>query len=274
MFISRKLIFVELQKTGSTHIQKILTELLDGKLVGKHNQVNKNQFLEGRVFLGSIRDPWEWYISLWAYGCDKKGALFERLIQRDKSSIKFEGMKRNPYDFFINILNLRGNNKWMDVYRDVNDVAAFREWLSMMHNRRYIDDIGEGYRNCSINRSCGLMTYRYLMLFCNKGDGLEDINKLSKYSKILEYEKDNCFIDFFIRNEKLESDLFFALEKTGEVYSSEVRFKIASMKKTNTSSRKVTIDYYDDKSENIVKERERLIIEKFKYKAPSFNNNF
>ncbi|PSO70695.1 MAG: hypothetical protein BRC42_09380 [Cyanobacteria bacterium QS_1_48_34] len=73
MFVSEKVVFVELHKTGCIHIRNALKEVLGGEFVGKHNQVSSDLFTKGKIFLGSIRHPWEWYISLWAFGCDNQG---------------------------------------------------------------------------------------------------------------------------------------------------------------------------------------------------------
>lgn len=114
------------------------------------------------------------------------------------------------------------------------------------------------------------MTYRYLVLFCCKRDDSDTINNISTFSEVQEYDKEKCFIDYFIRNEKLESDLFCALEKMGEHYSHDTKLKIALMEKTNVSSGKMSLEcYYDTATERIVGERDRLIVEKFGYVAPS-----
>lgn len=247
MFVSEKIVFIELHKTGCTHILGILKELLDGELIGKHNQASPDLFTEGRVFLGSVRDPWEWYTSLWAYGCDKKGLLYYRLTWRSDD-----------------------RKKWRNTYRDVNDANAFREWLSMIHDPRYANDIGEGYSNCSVNRFCGLMTFRYLNLFCIKLGESEKLNELSSFEKIKDYEGRNCFINHFIRNENLVNDLFLGLENFGQPISNEIKLTAMSKPKTNSSSRKHAPEYYYDiASEQLIAQRERVIIEKFKYQAPS-----
>src|SRR5688500_14845666 len=73
MFVSDKIVFMELQKTGCTHIRNLLKEIVGGRFVERHIQADPQLFTNGRYFLGSVRDPWDWHISLWAYGCDNKG---------------------------------------------------------------------------------------------------------------------------------------------------------------------------------------------------------
>src|SRR5665811_2112952 len=43
--------------------------------------------LHGRRVLGTVRDPWSWYVSLWAYGCMGRGGLHQR-VTRTRSQIE------------------------------------------------------------------------------------------------------------------------------------------------------------------------------------------
>jgi len=140
----------------------------------------------------------------------------------------------------------------------------------MMHDERYLSAIGEGYSACSVSRIAGLMTFRYLTLFCTKLGEQKNLNQLSTFEQIKSYENHNCFIDHFIRNENLESDLFRGLEDFGAKIPDNIKSEIISRPKTNISSRKRGPEYYYNvESENLVAKRERLIIEKFGYVAPS-----
>lgn len=96
MFVSERFVYLELHKTGCTHIRDILNELLDGGLIGKHNQATPELFRQRKIFFGSVRNPWEWYTSLWAYGCDNRGALFNN-VTRASRSIRELGWQSNPY---------------------------------------------------------------------------------------------------------------------------------------------------------------------------------
>ena len=97
MFVSEKIVFIQLQKTGCTHIAKLLSNLLEGRHIGKHNRATPELFTNQRSFLGSIRDPWEWYVSLWAYGCDKKGRIYQRVTKR-KGDLRGREWANNQLD--------------------------------------------------------------------------------------------------------------------------------------------------------------------------------
>ena len=84
MFVTDKLVYLQLQKTGCTHIVRLITELVGGELVGrKHGRLEKGFALEGRKIVGSVRDPWSWYVSLWAFGCIQSGTVYASTTSRN-----------------------------------------------------------------------------------------------------------------------------------------------------------------------------------------------
>jgi hypothetical protein len=271
MFITKDLVFLELHKTGCTQIYYILDHVFDGKMIGKHNQASPDLFEEEKVFIGSIRDPWEWYTSLWAYGCDQRGAVYHK-VTREKKSIRGLGWRRNPYKAFLKLFHSRDPQKWKDTYSDVDDAEAFREWLYMMHDPKYQPDIEEGYSDSAVSQNAGLLTFRYLYLFCTKDGEWNNLNKLSTLDEISNYENEQCFIDYFIRNENLEKDIFRCIKEIDEELPDHTKKKILTTRRINASSKKYGPEYYyDAATEELVAEREQLIIDKFRYTAPSEN---
>jgi hypothetical protein len=271
MFISDKIVFLELQKTGCTHIRDLLGELVGGQLVGKHNQASPRLFTEGRVFLGSVRDPWDWYVSLWGFGCHRKGTVFGNVI---KDGIKFRGRhwSTHPFSAFHELLQSRPNrlaHQWRRTYQDVNDPGAFREWLHMMHDKAFRPDV-EGYAQSRAGQVTGYLTYSYLKLFACKKGNTDALNAITTSDQLVEYEARNCFIDHFIRNDHLESDLLAALKSAGFAVSAATESKVLSRPRTNTSSRKRNLDYYyDASSAQLIDYWDRLVVEKFGYSMPS-----
>lgn len=275
MFVSDKVVFIELHKTGCTHIRNLLEELVGGELAGKHNQVDANVLAQGKVVLGSVRDPWDWYVSLWAYGCDRKGLVFGN-VTRPGMRIKGHGWKANPYLALRGLMGSRPNRnaeKWARTYRDANDAGAFREWLHMIHDEAYWSDLGEGYGRSRVSQVAGLYTYRYARLFSCRKSQSGSLEAISTFDQLVEHDRKNCFVDHFIRNESLEPDLFLALESSGFDIPGEVKSRIMSRARTNTSSRKDGTEYYyDAEAELIVGNRDKLVVEKFGYPVPSARN--
>lgn len=271
MFVSDKLAFIELHKTGCTHIRGLLTDLVGGELAGKHNQADAELFTGNRVFLGSVRDPWDWYVSLWAYGCDRKGIIYGK-VTRGGFKLRGHGWHDDPYQAVRELLAARPNShaeEWQRTYRDVNDAGAFRQWLRMMHDERYWPDFGQGYGRSSLSRVAGLFTYRYMKLFTCRDGEAHGLDGITTFEQLVEHDREYCFIDHFIRNENLEADLFLALERSGFEVAAETKADILARARTNTSSRRHGPGYYyDEATERLVLDRDRLLIEKFGYVAP------
>jgi hypothetical protein len=276
MFISERIIFLELQKTGCTHIRNLLKEFVGGRFVERHNQAEAHLFSGNRVFMGAVRDPWAWYLSVWAYSCDRKGDHYSN-VSTPGIRLRNRGWRLHPFSLLVDVLQSRPNRhpeQWRRTFRDVNDAGAFRAWLYMLNDERYWPDVGEGYWRFPLNRFAGFLTYRYLRLFtCRKGE-LGKLGQVSTAGQLVEYDRRDCFIDHFIRNESLESDLLDALRQAGVEVPQDAAAGLAARPKTNTSSKRRGVqDYYDAATEKLVGERDRLIIDKFGYVAPSLRHS-
>ena len=98
-----------------------------------------------------------------------------------------------------------------------------------------------------------------------------DINyinaKIKNLNDLYEYDKKNNIIDFIIKNESLEQDLINTLKECGYNVDDKIEYIYAlSKKKINTSNHKHYIYYYDEETKNMVYEKEKYLIEKYKYK--------
>ncbi len=290
MFVSDKLVFIELQKTGSTHVRHLLTELLGGSLEGKHNAPTPEILDQGLPILGSVRNPWSWYVSLWTYGCSKKGVLYQRLIDPARWQTKNKqvdtsgdddddeapagraqpGLKkgkgmgmRKPLPPLASAE--RAANFW---YADPGNVEAFREWMAVVMSPAARRIVESGYRRNPISKCCGLMSYRYFKLFVRDTDQLGPEYKSLAMVKRLDEER--CWVNHFIQSERLEDDFLKALAASGVVLTDEQIANVRSARKRNVSERPLpTNAYYDETTIRLVQERERFIIEKFGYHAPT-----
>lgn len=271
MFVSEKIVFIQLQKTGCSHIGKLLSQCIEGQQIPKHHPATPDLFTKQRAFWGSIRNPWEWYVSLWAYGCDKKGAVYSSTTG---TQLWKRGWRKNPLGAAHSLLNglirhpTSNHDKWKRCYADVHDASGFRTWLGMMHDRNYWEDFGEKYSSYPIREFAGLLTYRYIKLFC-----LGNFKDITSLDGLKNFEQHKCYIDYFVRNEYLERDLMRGLESCGIELSEAQKNVIYSARRTNTSSKKERASYYyDSDTIDIIYNRERLIIDKFNYIPPALMN--
>jgi hypothetical protein len=271
MFITEKFIYIQLQKTGCTHIADLLSQLFEGEQMGSHNAVIKNQ--NNSIYISSIRNPWDWYLSLWAYGVQGKGGVMSRLTKRNrrkalKQALDESSSKNNTTQERLNKVTLNVS-KWLELYEDNSNVASFRKWLKLIHDPKNAGLIGEGYGDKGIAKHCGFMTYRYMKLCCSEFTHLKRCDAVSSYVDLVKFDKKNCYIDYFIRQESLEADLCEVIESVRPINQAE-RQLIWGAKKTNTSVRPLSIsEYYNKESIDLVNRRERLLIEKFGYQFPN-----
>lgn len=264
MQVSKKLVFLELQKTGSTHIKQLLKKTIGGVNDGKHNQATPEMRASGRTFVGSIREPWGWYLSLFTYGCQRKGGVYLRTT----NPARWKSLRRGgTLDAGIPEGFDKYSPQFMrdEVYVDPDSAEQFRNWLRLVlttgPHRALIED---GYAESPISSIAGLMTYRYFLLFV---DGAAKVPEtVNTFKKLEAHEKKHLFVKYIIRNETLAEDLIHAIEGSGEPLDDEKKAQIRDAPRTNVSPRKFPKShYYDEETIALVAEREKFIIEKFDY---------
>lgn len=269
MFKCDELIYIQMQKTGCTHIAALLSGLFDGRMIGKHNAATPAQIATTPYFISSIRNPWDWYVSLWTYGLQGKGALMHRLTRR-RLREPLAALFSDPLGGAGALADelSKDTGKWRGAYARDQDGESFRSWLRMIHEPGNRNLLGEGYGSTGIAGFCGFMTYRYLYLCCRNAALLKKRGAVTDPDALAAFERENCYIDFFIKQESLEQNFCEAVEKVRPL-TPEERQRILNSPKTNTSRRKLTTaDYYDRETIDLVRNRDRLLIEKFGYQPP------
>lgn len=267
MLIGEKFIYFELQKTGGTYTRRILSELptVNSRSHGHHNTytdlpLTLMKTFDSKIKVGNIRNPWDWYVSLWAFGCMGRGNLYNKVTQKHNRKMTVDKKETTATSRFKNV------HLWESVYADANSPELFRAWLKLMIDRPKVH-IGERYKISPISDSAGFLTYRYLKMYNYNTEG--QIAGLRNFQKIQQFDIENNFIDIIIRIEHIIKDLLDNAPKLG--VSTQVLQKILEKysDKTNTSIRQPYPFYYDDETKNLVAKKERLIIKKYGYE---YNN--
>lgn len=269
MLIGEKFLFLELQKTGSTHIKQQLQGLLGGVNEGKHNRPSPELLASGRVIVGSIRDPWSWYLSLWSYGCQRRGSLYTRLVDPEawkRSALLIEQRQRLQGDLPVAQLTpQRAHDVW---YADVGSAQGFREWLRAVCLPEMRLAVQAGFNKSRVGQfGGGLMTYRYLRLFTLGGGDLPD--GVSS-AEALRHWVDTQFVPTqMIRLNRVAEDLIALAESLGQPLSPAQCDALRDAPPTNRSSRPHPFaHYYDEQCLDWVAEREWLLIERHGYERP------
>jgi hypothetical protein len=283
MYVTDRLVFVELHKTGGTHIGKWLARLAPGAQLGKHNRVP--DALRSRFVIGSVRNPWDWYVSLWAYGCEGRGTVSRQvtrgldvpyLYRQLGAEMGRTGVRSLPAMVPAMLRQAlhdarKDTAAWRRVYRDSGDAGAFREWLAMLFDPTHRFDMAEGFGFCPVSEWAGLLTYRYLKLFTGLDERLYRDATLGTPEGTRALWEDTRFVRAFVRNERLEDDLLAALEGAGHAVDAAGREALlaARGRRTNASRRAPAAHYHDDRTIALVAAREALVIANHGYEPPS-----
>jgi hypothetical protein len=280
MFVAEKLVYLELQKTGGTHLLRLLEQYIGGQSIGKHNRM-KSEYSD-RFIMGSIRNPWDWYVSLWAYGIGGNGAIRSRTLR----GVDFmyyhrllpKAMGKNwltPGEFITSLYHdaYKPVARWQKTYQDSSSPDQFRDWLKMILDSARRFDIGEGYAFSPLSVSAGLMTYRYFRLFTLGADIYRD-RRLANPGLLGDYDVEFNISNGMVRLEELEEDFIRLVTEAGYTLKDDQLEEIrkSAADKTNASARRTAEYYYDDETIALVKRKERFLIEKYGYVAPELVN--
>ena len=134
MIIFNNTIFIQFQKSGGTHIELILDNLYEIKKFKKHTSLidaKKYVPIDNFKIFSGIRNPLDWYVSLWAYGCSKRGYLYSLLTKDKPLSTYFKYPRYFIYSF--------DRKFWKKLYSDVQNIDNFRLWITniLLGNSRY-----------------------------------------------------------------------------------------------------------------------------------------
>jgi hypothetical protein len=288
MFVSDRLVYLQMQKTASTHIAKTLAAVLGGDQHVQHQQLD---FDPGdRLVVASIRSPWSWYVSLWAYGCRGGGGrygLYNRvtaappgLADLAKRSFVYARAKRRlPVPVLQEARQERAWHRrvrgdlWRPVYTHPDDVDAFRGWIRLMFDPERADDLpGQPplYGQTDLRFHSGFMTFRYFTLLADDRAALATSGLLDSLESVRAFDQAHTVHDDVIRIECLESELRRVLSRAGYELSEEQSNELheRSTRKTNESPHLTDADYFDEETSRLVGERERFLVEKYGYSAP------
>ena len=171
-----KLIYLDLQKTGSTFVSRFLNETCSLQMVkeAKHERIRRRRWFSAFYFI-TVRHPVSQYSSLFRYGLDGEGALYERLANR--------GMG----------------------YLYKKDTESYNHWLRFMLDFKSAELLGEGFGRIPREYDLGFLSYRYLMLSLAQPE--KTILKKPRHVELIEFSKNKSIVNHIIYNERLNEGL-------------------------------------------------------------------
>jgi len=276
MITTSHLVFLQMQKTGSSHTDRMLRENFDAVYVAPKHARSDQIDPAGRLVAGGIRNPFDWYVSMWAFGCLGKGGprnnqLREKkpkAIRKGKSTrlnmLPFELPEASRMEHF-EAENTRAISSWARLYADPDDAGAFREWLHLIHAPEHRFASMHDYGHCPWNGEIGLYTYLCAFLYFENIQDLfpQDRETLGPF----DYGKFSR-VDQYIRMESIAEDLLKVLSRAGHDLTSAIIDAITTADPTNVSARsRDYMGFYDDTSIELVRQRDGKLASMFGYEG-------
>lgn len=270
MFVTDDMVFLQLQKTGGTHIAKLIAEYVPGRQLGKHNALDWNP--GNRQVFASIRNPWDWYVSLWAYGCSGRGAICADLTSaRPTQLLRITRRSTfHPNAWLNSVISMRAHLTrdvvfWRSVYRDPFDAGAFRAWLKAILSPAGKALLSEGYASSPLAEFAGLYTFRFLRIGVMSACWRRHACELTSWASVARFYEEYAVVDGFIRQENLEHDLASAMQRAGY---KDIRPEELKRERVNASTRRETAGYHDEETIALIAEQDAFVVNQFSYVPP------
>lgn len=273
MFLSNDFVYVDLNKTGSVSVLNWLHGLELPQRYVKHHLKPDDAIISSNILkFATIRNPWDYYLSLWSYGVKQKGKSGPYLALTRFRPFKSRGYTQSPrgaISGFVPSLLTAACQNWQEnlqLYSDPNNPEAFRKWLHKMMDPKMASMLSGSYYSSRLYRYSGFYTYRFCNLYCSDDKTLHS-GRLRDQISLEKWAQENCYIDNFMHTETLAAD-FRAIMLGHRLADAKTLDAVIGVGKPMNASRPASArrsDFYDTETRQLVAERERLIISRFGY---------
>ena len=247
-------VYLDVYRTGSRHTIRLLKRISNEHPVRawRHSSITKGgpfAHPKGKVVFTTVRNPWDWYVSLWCYGANNLEAI---------------------HRYLNDVLSQDEVNR---LYDTTNPQAAFRKWLRTMHDPHFCNRfMQEYYPQSRLSSFMGLYTYRFLRVTTRYPRFFLHRWRIRDAAAIRPFHARRKAYDFVLFNENLTDDLVGFVSR----YGNRCRFKRNAAEtirrrddtRLNSSERPLAgyREYYDDDLRALVETRDAFFIEEFGYR--------
>lgn len=247
-------IYLDVNRTGSTHIIKVLRKISETKErhLWRHYPVSTAGLLvrpAGRPVFASVRNPWSWYVSLWGHGLDGHSAIRRFLTAK---------LPAGEVAAF---------------YDENRPAESFRRWLSALHDPRFAERVlGEGYPRSGLAPVIGLYSYRFLRITTQFPWFRLHRRNIPDSQHAVEFLRRRRIYQTVLHTENLTEEFATFVQEHGQrchfKADAERIVRTTTHKKRNASSKALPHyrDYYDDRCAALVADRDRLFLDEFGYR--------
>jgi hypothetical protein len=172
---------------------------------------------------------------------------------------EFRANRKRPVDLYERL------------YRDVDDVGAFREWLGLVHDPARAGDFNPNYFLGPLPAVAGLFTFNYLWLFTRDVGPVRTPGALATQHDLAAYDSETNACATVVRTDRLGPELVEVLRTAGYDVDGGLGARVieASSHRSNASRHRSTRDYYDDDAIALVGRRDEFLIAKHGFRPPS-----
>jgi hypothetical protein len=250
-----KFIYLDMYKTGSTYVVSLLNKLMPEPPVRsfRHAPLTKGRpfnWKRGKFAFATVRNPWDWYVSMWAYSIQQPNVLFFRDLRKTL-----------------------GDQEARKLFDPENPRESFALWLRSLNDPDFLKRTmtNHPYSRTSLNRFLGFYSYRFIRVTTPHPAIFLHPWYMWNMDRAIAHQKRWAIYDRVFKSETLTDDFSaFVLEnqeRCGFKPNARQILKRLAQKPKNTSNRtlKSYRDYYDDDLRDMVARRDRLLIELFDY---------
>ncbi len=233
MIVTERFIFVHMHKTGGQTINKIIARCIaDHQVIGYHypHSLRPQQYAHLPV-VGFARNPWDWYVSWYAFNRRPKArsALFAVCSDGGKSDFKTT---------ITNLVNLGDSSKRSQRYRD----ALISVLPTSLRGNRGVGLTQDCITNFNDNDTAYCSWLFRRMLGTTDEDGVH----VGKF-------------------ENLRGDFIEILTHLRVKQTSGIEHALSRTRHINSSSHSHYSHYYDDELRDLIARKDTYLIERFDY---------
>jgi hypothetical protein len=245
-------IFLDVYRTGSSHVVDLLWKIVPGKpLVNiRHASLTKGRpwgTTGGKPVIATVRNPWDWYVSLWAIEADGKRPIGKPM---------FAHLPPEEY---------------ARLFDKSEPKASFSRWLRCMHNPVLLNRglYREHLPQSGLASVIGIYTYRFLRVTTRYPRFFLRRPLINSPEGAVRYHQYMKSYDTTLRNESLTEDLAAFVERHPQGFKPDAvkTIRAADTRPKNASNRAFSSyrDYYSESDAALVAERDRFFIAEFGY---------
>jgi len=248
----RDIIYLDVYRTGSTHTIRLLDQICVEEPVRKfrHSSLTKGRpfgLAGGKHVVTSVRNPWDWYVSLWAFGADGKSGP-RRYLKAHLSADELAAL-----------------------YDRSNAIESFHRWLHVIHDPSVLDTVmKEHLPQSGLARVAGLYTYRFLRVTTRYPRFLLRYPFIRSPADAAPYHRLLRAYDTVLRNETLNEDLIALVERIPHAFCENAVdiIRATGRRRPNASRRTLASyrDYYSDSDAALVADRDQFFMGEFGYR--------